>query len=224
MAYARDKDRLSRGVGAIASVDNVSPRAHAHRLAIARATQARDRAMVALSGDHRASGTASTSPSKGSGASKRTATVDHRTGNKAPAPGAPPAAAAPGTYGPAATFTDGPPPTKTPYPGMPRRSVTVEPPVGTPTPVKPTPAPTATPTPAPTSITVSGGSGGSGGSSSTPSPKPTSTSPGTPTPTTLPDIPEPDASGGGVSTRTWLLAGGGAALAAYFLFFRKATP
>lgn len=223
MAYARDRDHLSRGVGAIAAVDNVSPRARARKLAIARATMVRDRKLVALSGDHRASGVSSTSKAS---SSKRTAgTVDHRTGAKSPAPGAPPAAAAPGTYGPAATFTDGPPPAKTPYPGMPRRSVTVEPPVGTPPAPRTTSTPptSSAPTPSPTTITVSGGSGGSS-STSTPTTKPTTTAGGAPSTISLPDIPESEAGAeSGVSTRTLLIAGGGIALVAYLLL-RKATP
>lgn len=48
MSYERDKDRMTRGVGAIAAADHSQARAR-HRAAVARGTQRRDRAMADIS-------------------------------------------------------------------------------------------------------------------------------------------------------------------------------
>lgn len=48
MAYERDPDHMTRGVGAIAAADHVSPDRHRRRIAVGQATRRRDRAMAAV--------------------------------------------------------------------------------------------------------------------------------------------------------------------------------
>lgn len=50
MAYERDKDRSTRGVGAIAALDRASGRRHRRRVDGARATITRDQKMAAIAG------------------------------------------------------------------------------------------------------------------------------------------------------------------------------
>lgn len=221
MAYERDDDRVTRGVGAIASADHVAPGRYRRRIESGMATRKRDRAMAAvaagaLSGvplrsraerriamgmtdrrqppsDHRAV------PVKAGTAITGPMTVrDHTT------PG--------GGTGPLASGAGGIPPAAAPPP----EPVQVKVPTSTlPPSMTPPPAPTASvPIPiVPTTVITTG----TGPSTQGVAPRPPVTAIFDPVPsypTTALDVPADN------TTRNLMIAGG-AALAAYLLFFRS---
>lgn len=207
MAYERDRG-ASRGVGAIAAIDNSTTERHRQQR-IGRATQNRDRRMVALSmgafgSDHRSkapTGAVQGPVPKSTSSGANVVVTDHRTGKPStPAPGAPPPAAAPGTYPSTPTAPSSPVPI---------------------TPVAPTTSsPTTT---APTTITVSGGAGGTSTTSGSGSGM-TGSSTAVPVSTldTASQLPDVVPTSSDDMTRNLMIAGGvaAAALAAYLIFRR----
>lgn len=215
MAYERDHDGATRGAGAIAAIDHAASSAsRRRRIAVGQATRQRDRRMAAISaGALGITPTPIRSPQPGNrsgipvgapvGIAKfRLPPVDLRVtaGNLS-------TAMQPGGYVPP------PPPALVPIPVPPPPPVLLPPPPGT-TPTSPLPAPKP---PTPTVVTVSSGGGASA------SPPRTSTSTSVLTSPALPDIPDPVA-GASLLTPQNLMIAGGAALAAYLLFFRRRSP
>jgi hypothetical protein len=197
MAYERDKDRSTRGVGAIAAVDRAAPGAQRRRQrAIMTATQRRDRLMAAvgmgmINDPSRPAGGPRRSP--GTTSSGARIVRDHD-GTPDPATVNLPPAAPPGTY---------------PLPAP------VTPPVVTPPVIAP---PATTGTTAGTTVpipVVVAQPGGSVGTTTGMQP----TNPDWPSPVTLPDVPE--ATSAPDHTMRNVMLAGGAALAAYYLFFHK---
>jgi hypothetical protein len=202
MSYMRDPDRATRGVRAIASADN-SPGRRALQLRRARATRARDRAMASIA--RGALGLVAMDPgAAGAGVATGTPSGTYKIGFT---PGA--------TYTSVTTSTD-----ITPQP-PPAYTVSNVGPAPRPQPVDPgTLLPP--PTPAPPSSSTDAGGGGGGGASNVGvamGPAPISL-PIPPIPTLDTGEPAMVAPSSDNTMRNVLIAGG-AALAAYFLFFRK---
>jgi len=203
MSFVRDRDRATRGVGAIAARDRAQPRQRAWEQArMAQATARRDHAMAQVTrgalglvpsvvrtvGDHRPRPTAPTSASQPSSTTTSSNAIvhDHRR----------PVAAQPGQ--PAA-----------PAPGAP---------IAAP-PAAPAPVMTSAPPPAAAAPSTGSGTGGGGGSVTLTLPE-SSSGPAVPTAPgpTLPDIPDatpPD------NTNRNLLIFGGIAIVGAFLLFRN---
>jgi len=196
MSYMRDPDRATRGVRAIASADN-SPRRQAHQLRRIHATQSRDRAMASI--------------------------VRGALGLVAMDPGAAGAGVASGTpykigFTPGATYTSfTTSATITPQP-PPVYTISGDGLVPHPRPIDLLPPPT----PAPPSASVDAGGGGGTAPSNVGvamGPAPAS-SPIPPIPTLETGEP-PVTSPTSDNTMRNVLIAGGAAVAAYLLFFRK---
>lgn len=238
MSYTRDEDYMTRGVGAVATFDRVSPERHRNRVAVARATAQRDRAMAAVAGG----ALARSRPSGG----RDTALSRTRTGTSHGHP----AGRMPGTVSGGGHPTMVTPTTMTDSagctvttgfswiaeaPGAPghwQRTAAggqdvpfcpggMSSPVAT---TPPTSAPSSGGGSMPISVTVSGGSvsgGGGGGGAGSASRPPTGVSP-LPSLPELPEVPDMTAtSGGSDNTKRNLLIAGGALAAAYLLFRRK---
>lgn len=229
MGYTRDRDRVTRGVGAIASLDHALPRRQAQRRQVMDDTRRHDRAMAAVT--RGALGAVVMPLGGGATYSSGRDRFDRALRDRAPArdifhPAAPPpkvVAVPSGTYDhrhggllrPLVTALE---PVVKALPQAP-----APPPPPTPPPTAPAPAPSPPPAPAPSAppapgpatsgpATGSGGGGsrssggGSGGSGGSTAPLPP-----------LPDVPEAPAEDN--TTRNYLMIGG-AALAAYLLLFR----
>lgn len=188
MAYVFDRDRLTRGVGAIASRDH-SPARLMSRVASAAATRSRDQKMAAIS--RGALGRVNLTGAVGGGGSGSSRGGTYSRVN------APPTTLPPPTWIPPST----PPPTLPPPP----REVETIPPVVTP--ITPVLYPGGSSTPVP------------GTPSGVMMEPPATVPPPNMTPPILVEPPAP----AGDSMRTALIVGG-AAVAAYFLFFRKRSP
>ncbi len=231
MAYTRDKDRTTRGVGAIASLDHALPERQRMRRRVLEDTQRRDRAMAAVT---RGALGAVRDPLVR--AAQRA--VFARTGaTHVPVPtGARPHATAPAPRptsgvivhdhrtGGGGNTPAGGPPTGGPWAGL--TNLTKKLAVMVPKPAEPAPTtPTTTPTVPSTPPTSSGGGGsgggsgggGGGGGGSSGGGAATSGPAVEPLPP-LPDAPAEEASADH-TTRNLLIAGG-AAIAAYLLFIR----
>lgn len=192
MPYERDPDYMTRGVGAIAAADHVSPARHRRRVKVGRALRRRDRAMAAIAqGALGMTVSGDTGATPGGSTTKRTFRVP--TGRLVPI-----RVAMPGIV------TQSPP-------------IVAKPPVYTPV-IQAVPTPTTTPTAttAPTVTMVPIVKTASSGSVPTPgtSPPLIATSP---TPS-LTEVPEGSADH---STRNVVLIAAGAGVLAYLLFFRR---
>jgi hypothetical protein len=217
MAYERDDDRVTRGVGAIAAADKVSPGRYRRRIESGIATRKRDRAMAAV-----ANGALSGVPMRrsmgavtdhrgdtGAGGSGRASTSTPNTSTYTSSPTTSGAAPKPPT-----TFTNGRP--YRPYdPSAPPAAappIAVTPPIIAPT--KP-PIAVVLPPAIPTTVITTG----TGPSTQGTSPKP-------PTITTIidpvPVSPPIDITPTDNTTRNLMIAGG-AAITAYLLFFRRSA-
>jgi hypothetical protein len=204
MAYTKDKDRQSRGVGAIASLDHALPNRQALRRRMVEDTKRRDRAMAAVTkGALGGAFTIPLAPARG----VFTRPGQGGPGQPVPAAPSPPMTgvhvfdhrknAAPPPDAPAPAPAPAPPPTPAPAPA---------------------PAPPPTPSPAPAS---SGGGGAGGGGSSGRGPATSGPATSGPAVDPLPPIPDvQDAAPAADNTTRNLLIAGGAVVAAYLLFFR----
>ena len=198
MSYMRDPDRATRGVRAIASADN-SPRRQAHQLRRIHATQSRDRAMASIA--RGALGLVAMDPgAAGGGVASSTPSGTYKIG-----------------FTPGATYTSFTTSTNiTPQP-PPVYTVSGDGLVPHPQPIDPR-ALLPPPTPAPPS--ASADAGGGGGVSNVGVAMGPASSPIPPIPPL--DIGEPPVTApASDNTMRNVLIAGGAAVAAYFLFFRK---
>ncbi len=219
MAYTKDKDRQTRGVGAIASLDHALPNRQALRRRVLEDTKRHDRAMAAVT-----RGALGTVRDPIVAAAQRG--IFNRTG--APQTGVRPRTGTSSVPAPArpktgVIVTDHRP--GGPWVGLSNLNAQLAAIVAQPAaPAAPAPTPPATPaapatpaTPAPTSTTSSGGGGGGGGSSG--GRGPATSGPAGPAVDPLPSLPDMPPAAEDNTTRNLLIAGG-AALAAYLLFVR----
>lgn len=240
MSYERDSDRRTRGVGAIAASDQVMPANPRRDLELARATTRRDRRIIAtglgsavlyrraMSGVAVPETGPPTKPPVTGGLVR-----DHRTSPPAPSslpPAAPPSANQAAPLAPGRV----PLPTRdnrTPIASSRGERALLVPvvigPAPVPVPVAPVPvatppAPTPAPVTAPVRTVIVSGGGGSGGvfvGNKSPGGGLVLTAPPlTPLPSDPVDVGPPVQSGS--KTTQYVAIAGGAALAAYFLFFR----
>jgi hypothetical protein len=234
MAYMRDPDAASRGVGAIASVDHSQPSARAQRVQMGRALARRDRAMAriaqgALGAVDKRPTTSSSSP-RGAGDKRQTmggaqATVSNGIANAGSNSGG----------GNVHVITRGKNTNPTPIPTDRPTNVqqraprpAKDPGAGTPPGGGPPPGwPAGYPYPPPGWPPIAptgGGSGtvGAGGSSLPTSPFPVSNQGGYP-PLPQPTMPDAGLSVSGDDTMKLVMIAGGAALVAFLLFRSKET-
>ena len=222
MAYTKDKDRQTRGVGAIASLDHALPNRQALRRRVLEDTKRHDRAMAAVT-----KGALGTVRDPIVAAAARG--VFNRTGStQVPVPTGvrprPVPTAAPARPKTGVTVHDYR--TGGPWAGLSNLNAQLASIVAQPAaPAAPAPTPPATPaapaTPAPTSTptTSSGGGGGGGGGGSSGGRGPATSGQAGPAVDPLPSMPDIPAAAEDNTTRNLLIAGG-AALAAYLLFVR----
>lgn len=198
MAYERDTDHATRGVGAIAAADSVSVARQRRRVQVGRATRLRDQHMAGI-----AMGALSIK------------------GLSTPAPA--PAAQyhlSPNT-GKSLSVAWGGPTAPTQQPRQPVLTTVFPDPVPRPT----TPIPTSSPLPTTVSTPIRpvATMGGGGGGSVLPSGGPGGTAMIIDPPPVLPPIPEPVEDNTARNVKIAAISAG-AAVAAYLLFFRKRSP
>lgn len=224
MAYERDLDSVTRGVGAIAAADHVSRTRHRRRVAVGRALRQRDRQMSNIARGSLGAISAQQF-TRASATPPKTPMVTTNTSQTMRAVFIPMAMQPVRSVSPITGITISPTaPSNAVMPighlPVPLRqqlpNTAVDPGTLPPAPVAVTPVPGSV-APKPPGVTMVTGGGGSGGGGVTPRPpgSPLTTGPST----SLPGL--PDASGlFGASTTTTLLVAGAAAAAAYLLFFR----
>lgn len=223
MSYQRDRDRVTRGVGAIAAMDHAMPARARMRQRSALATHRRDRAMAKV-----AQGALGLVPLIATLPQSSNANASTTGWFKLPTPAAPPTTANAITSG--FTLPVAQPPSSVRFPTPPPRPPT-QPPVMSndqgprpidPLPLPPAPAPTSpavpviSPAPIIRTVIAGGGGGGSGVVMGSGSGSGNLTAIMDPVPH-LPDLPE--GAEADHTTRNLLIVGG-AALAAYLLFLR----
>lgn len=215
MSYIRDPDRATRGVRAIASADN-SPARQARRLRMAQATRARDRVMASIARGSLGAVIAGDSGNGGGGGSRSTT-------RPGPTIGFTPGATYT-SFTTSANITPTPPSYTVSGVGPAPRPQPTDPgsigPAPHPQPIDPVLSPP--PAVSPPASSGSGGGGGGGGGSFGVAMGPPAASPPIPViPPLDTGIPDQAAVPPADNTMRNVLIAGGAALAAYFLFFRK---